>query len=137
MNKEKNSVYLKLLMFPYLLFTIGNIVFLWFVIFMYFIGFNQWDISGADVFNARVFISVLVFLISFFSFIKDRVFLKKNGFYCPSWVWFVFPPLYIYKRQKYNDSGFEYFWVFIFINLFLPLYNQGILMGIITITLRL
>lgn len=66
MNKEKNSVYLKLLMFPYLLFPIGNIVFLWFVIFMYFIGFNQWDISGADVFNARVFISVLVFLVSFF-----------------------------------------------------------------------
>lgn len=126
MNKEKNSIYLKLLMFPYLLYVSAYAVVVFFSI------FYQWNISPFDVLKIKVYISFLVFFLCVFLFIKDRVFLIEAGFYCPSWIWFIFFPMYIYKRQKYNDSGFEYFWLFVFMNLFLPLYNNDILKGIIS-----
>ena len=125
MNREKNSIYLKLLMFPYLLYIAAYVVIVLFSI------FHQWNIRPFDVSEIKVYISVLVFFICVFLLIKDRLFLMETGFYCPSWIWFFFLPMYIYKRQKYNDSGFEYFWLFVFINLFLPLYNNDILKGIV------
>ncbi|WP_025155260.1 hypothetical protein [Morganella morganii] len=126
MNREKNSIYLKLLMFPYLLYVTSYIAIVLFSI------FYQWNVSPLDALEIKFYISVLVFFICVFLFIKDRSFLMENGFYCPSWIWFIFLPMYIYKRQKYNNSGFEYFWLFIFINLFLPLHNDDILKGIIS-----
>lgn len=126
MSREKNSIYLKLLIFPYLLYITSYIVIVLFSI------FYQWNISPLDALEIKVYISILVFFICSFLFIKDRSFLMETGFYCPSWIWFIFLPMYIYKRQKYNNSGFEYFWLFIFINLFLPLYNDDILKGIIS-----
>lgn len=126
MNRKKNSIYLKLLMFPYYLYVTSYIAIVLFSI------FYQWNVSPLDALEIKFYISVLVFFICVFLFIKDRSFLMENGFYCPSWIWFIFLPMYIYKRQKYNNSGFEYFWLFIFINLFLPLYNDDILKGIIS-----
>ncbi len=126
MNRKKNSIYLKLLMFPYYLYVTSYIAIVLFSI------FYQWNVSPLDALEIKFYISVLVFFICVFLFIKDRSFLMENGFYCPSWIWFIFLPMYIYKRQKYNNSGFEYFWLFIFINLFLPLHNDDILKGIIS-----
>lgn len=126
MNRKKNSIYLKLLMFPYCLYVTSYIAIVLFSI------FYQWNVSPLDALEIKFYISVLVFFICVFLFIKDRSFLMENGFYCPSWIWFIFLPMYIYKRQKYNNSGFEYFWLFIFINLFLPLHNDDILKGIIS-----
>lgn len=126
MNREKNSIYLKLLMFPYLLYVTSYIAIVLFSI------FYQWNVSPLDALEIKFYIFVLVFFICVFLFIKDRSILMENGFYCPSWIWFIFLPMYIYKRQKYNNSGFEYFWLFVFINLFLPLYNDDILKGIIS-----
>lgn len=126
MNRKKNSIYLKLLMFPYCLYVTSYIAIVLFSI------FYQWNVSPLDALEIKFYISVLVFFICVFLFIKDRSFLMEAGFYCPSWIWFIFLPMYIYKRQKYNNSGFEYFWLFIFINLFLPLYNDDILKGIIS-----
>lgn len=126
MNRKKNSIYLKLLMFPYYLYATSYIAIVLFSI------FYQWNVSPLDALEIKFYISVLVFFICVFLFIKDRSFLMEAGFYCPSWIWFIFLPMYIYKRQKYNNSGFEYFWLFIFINLFLPLYNDDILKGIIS-----
>lgn len=126
MNRKKNSIYLKLLMFPYYLYVTSYIAIVLFSI------FYQWNVSPLDALEIKFYISVLVFFICVFLFIKDRSFLMEAGFYCPSWIWFIFLPMYIYKRQKYNNSGFEYFWLFIFINLFLPLYNDDILKGIIS-----
>lgn len=126
MNRKKNSIYLKLLMFPYYLYVTSYVAIVLFSI------FYQWNVSPLDALEIKFYISVLVFFICVFLFIKDRSFLMENGFYCPSWIWFIFLPMYIYKRQKYNNSGFEYFWLFIFINLFLPLHNDDILKGIIS-----
>lgn len=126
MNRKKNSIYLKLLMFPYYLYATSYIAIVLFSI------FYQWNVSPLDALEIKFYISVLVFFICVFLFIKDRSILMENGFYCPSWIWFIFLPMYIYKRQKYNNSGFEYFWLFVFINLFLPLYNDDILKGIIS-----
>lgn len=126
MNKGKDSIYLKLLMFPYLLYIATYVAIVFFSI------FYQWNINPFDVLEIKVYISVFVFFICVFLLIKDRAFLMKTGFYCPSRIWFVFIPMYIYKRQKYNNSGFEYFWLFVFINLFLPLYNNDILKIIVS-----
>ncbi|WP_274371689.1 hypothetical protein [Morganella morganii] len=126
MNREKNSIYFKVLISPYLLYVASYVV-----VVLFFI-FYQWNITPFDVLEIKLYISVLIFFVCVFLFIKDRSFLIENGFYCPSWIWFLFLPIYIYKRQKYNDSGFECFWLFVFINLFLPLYNDDILKGIIS-----
>lgn len=113
-------------MFPYLLYIATYVAIVFFSI------FYQWNINPFDVLEIKVYISVFVFFICVFLLIKDRAFLMKTGFYCPSRIWFVFIPMYIYKRQKYNNSGFEYFWLFVFINLFLPLYNNDILKIIVS-----
>ena len=88
MNRKKNSIYLKLLMFPYYLYATSYIAIVLFSI------FYQWNVSPLDALEIKFYISVLVFFICVFLFIKDRSFLMEAGFYCPSWIWFIFLPMY-------------------------------------------
>ena len=47
----------------------------------------------------------LYFVVFLIWFCHDRAFLASQGAFVPHWLWFLFVPVYIYKRQKRNGNS--------------------------------
>lgn len=122
-----NNLNFKLLIYLYALYILSYIAFSIIAI------LGEWHINPLAIFEVKAILSIFIFILSIFCFINDHSFLKKTERHCPAWGWFFLLPMYVYMRQKYNDEGFEYFWIFISINIILPIFSDGLFKGLIMI----
>ncbi|MEQ0075154.1 hypothetical protein ABLV31_17845 [Klebsiella sp. CN_Kp118] len=107
MNREYNNTYFIFLVFLSLFGVVFNTA--WVLIKL---ASNDWyiDITEANFIDAASIIVLIVF--SVMLFINDRKILKDIGAYCPSWGWYFIIPVYVYLRQKKNNLGLKYFWIY-------------------------
>ncbi len=107
MNKYLNDSNFKMLVFLPLIYVIFNFA----LSFVYF-SMNYGNINQ-DTANSIDSLSFLVaFIFSIVMFRRDLSFLRANNAHCPSWGWYFIFPVYIYKRQKNNNLGMFYFWMY-------------------------
>ena len=92
--KNANNVYFKFLIYPYIIFVVSQILIIWLYV------ENKWYISSNEFLLINITASIFVLVFCVFLFVKDVVFLKDRGYYCPSYWCFFILPLYIYLRQK-------------------------------------
>lgn len=107
MNREYNNTYFIFLVFLSLFGVVFNTA--WVLIKL---ASNDWyiDITEANFIDAASIIVLIVF--SVILFINDRKILKDIEAYCPSWGWYFIFPVYVYLRQKKNNLGLKYFWIY-------------------------
>ena len=108
MNKYLNDSNFKLLVFLPLICVILNFT----LSFVYF-SMNYGDINQNTVESIDSLSLVVAVIFSIVMFRRDLSFLRENNAYCPSWGWYFIFPVYIYKRQKNNNLGMFYFWVYL------------------------
>ena len=108
MNKYLNDSNFKLLVFLPLIYVILNFT----LAFVYF-SMNYGDINQNTVESIDSLSLVVAVIFSIVMFRRDLSFLRGNNAYCPSWGWYFIFPVYIYKRQKNNNLGMFYFWVYL------------------------
>lgn len=107
MKREYNNTYFILLVFLSLFGVVFNSA--WVLIKL---ALNDWyiDVTEANFIDAASIIVLIVF--SVMLFINDRKILKDIGAYCPPWGWYFIFPVYVYLRQKKNNLGLKYFWIY-------------------------
>ena len=107
MNKYLNDSNFKLLVFLPLIYVILNFT----LAFVYF-SMNYGDINRNTVESIDSLSLVAAVIFSIVMFRRDLSFFRENNAYCPSWGWYFIFPVYVYLRQKKNNLGLKYFWIY-------------------------
>ena len=72
--------------------------------FMIFIWGYQPVMNAIQAWNPAIGF-IFAFVVFLIWFCHDRAFLASQGAFVPHWLWFLFVPVYIYKRQKRNGNS--------------------------------
>lgn len=107
MSRNLNNTNFKLMVYLALVFALLDVS--WLVVTLVSHNGNISPSEGKSIDSISFFI---IFALSIVIFRRDLVFLKENNAYCPAWGWYFFFPVYMYKRQKNNNLGLSYFWVY-------------------------
>lgn len=67
-----------------------------------------------------IVLSLISPIVALIFFIVDRGFLKNQGAFCPHWGWIFLPPVYVFKRLKHNNLSLGWFWIYVVLNVLLP-----------------
>ncbi|WP_241649511.1 hypothetical protein [Rosenbergiella collisarenosi] len=61
---------------------------------------------------APMYSAIIFSVMTVWSFINDRKFLKAHHAFVPHWWWYFLLPVYIFKRQHNNNLGLLWFWLY-------------------------